>query len=136
MPRSEPDRLTPLRDGLDLVLLDVSYADGTPTGTRCWSAGTTAADRRVRDVATIGTDGDRTAYDALYDPDAPATCCRWSTVGDRRGLRFVKEPDAELPVDAAPGIGAEQSNTSVVFEDAASSRCSAGSRPGSTRTSS
>ena len=73
------------------------------------------------DVATIGADGDRTAYDALYDPAAATYLLTLvdssATVDD---LRFSKEPDVTLPMDSAPRVsGAEQSNTSVVFEEEA-----------------
>ena len=67
------------------------------------------------------SDGDRTAYDALYDP-AAAQYLLWlvdgsTVVGD---VKFTKEPDVVLPLQAAPRVsGAEQSNTSVVFEEAA-----------------
>ena len=72
-------------------------------------------------VATIGADDDRTAYDALYDPAAAKYLLSLidssATVGD---VRFSKEPDVTLPLDAAPRVsGAEQSNTSVVFEEEA-----------------
>jgi maltokinase len=66
-------------------------------------------------------DDDRTAYDALYNPaDAKYLLSLFdssATVGD---VRFSKEPDATLPLDAAPRVtSAEQSNTSVIFEEEA-----------------
>jgi maltokinase len=99
---------------LDLVLLDVSYADG---GTERYQVlvghGMDGPDAR----ATIGPDGDRTAYDALFDPAAAQYLL---SLIDRDaevdGVRFAKEPGAELPVAAPAKVsGAEQSNTSVIF---------------------
>src|SRR4029077_16119291 len=83
-----------------------------------WDAGPI---EEYADVATVGAEDDRAAYDALYNPadakyllslvDSPAT------VGD---VRFTKEPEATLPLEAAPRVtSAEQSNTSVIFEDEA-----------------
>ena len=74
-----------------------------------------------RTVATIGADEDRTAYDALYNPaDAKyllSLVDSSATVGD---VRFGKEPGVTLPLDAAPRVSsAEQSNTSVIFEEEA-----------------
>ena len=119
-----------LRDGLDLVLLDVVYANGAKDRYQVlvrWDDG--AAGQRTEaghgDVAAIGVAsapaGDRTAYDALYDPATAqyllSQIDRSASVGP---LRFTKEPGVELPMTAAPRvIGAEQSNTSVVFGDAA-----------------
>ena len=65
---AEPARTVALRDDLDLVLLDVSYADGSSERYQVvvrWDDG--AADA---DAATIGTVGGRVARDALFDPDA------------------------------------------------------------------
>jgi maltokinase len=69
-------------------------------------------------VATIGADGDRTGYDALYDPSATRHLLGLidsdAVVGS---VKFEREPDVTLPLDAAPRVfDAEQSNTSVVFE--------------------
>jgi maltokinase len=114
-----------LRDDLDLALLDVDYTDGSTERYQLlirWDSGPIDEYNQVATIGTIVDDrGERTAYDALYDPGAArellALVDRSATVGP---LRFVKEPDAQLPVDKAPRISsAEQSNTSVVFEDAA-----------------
>jgi maltokinase len=108
--------VVPLRGDLDLVLLDAEFTDGTSHRYQVlirWDgAGGTGAG-----AATIGTAGVHTAYDALYDPSAAryllSLVDRSTSVGP---LRFLKEPGAELPLDAAGRvIGAEQSNTSVVF---------------------
>ena len=117
----EPAVVTTLADDLDLVLLDVSYTDGSSERYQVivrWDSGPID---EYSTVATIGSDGDRTAYDALYDP-AAAQYLLWlvdgsTVVGD---VKFTKEPDVVLPLQAAPRVsGAEQSNTSVVFEEAA-----------------
>src|SRR5690242_10993555 len=118
---AQPAVVVSLRDDLELVLLDVTYANGPADRYQVivrWDAGPI---EEYADVATIGAEGDRTAYDALYNPaDAKyllSLVDSSATVGD---LRFVKEPDVALPVDAAPRVtSAEQSNTSVIFEDRA-----------------
>ena len=110
------DEVVTLRDGLDLVLLDAEYTDGTSARYQLlvrWDDGA--------GTATIGVMGDRTAHDALYDPAAAqyllSLVDESASVGP---LRFGKEPGALLPTDAVGRvIGAEQSNTSVVFGDAA-----------------
>ena len=128
---AEPAVVVSLREDLDLVLLDVTYTDGRPERYQVivrWDSG--AADAATSsggpiveflNVATIGADDDRTAYDALYNPaDAKyllSLIDSSSTVGD---VRFGKEPDVTLPLDAAPRVSsAEQSNTSVIFEEKA-----------------
>jgi maltokinase len=123
---AKPAVTVSLRDDLDLVLLDVSYSAGTSERYQIivqWND--SGPIEEYADVATIGTDGDRTAYDALYDPTAGqyllSLIDRSATVGeDDAAVRFEKEPDATLPLDIAPRLmGAEQSNTSVVFEQEA-----------------
>jgi maltokinase len=111
--------VVPLRGDLDLVLLDVDFTDGTSHRYQLlvrWDGGSDEAG-----IATIGPSGVHTAYDALYDPAAAQYLLllidQSATVGP---LRFLKEPGVDLPLDAAGRvIGAEQSNTSVVFSDAA-----------------
>lgn len=103
-----------LSDGLDLALLDASYADGTSARYQLlirWS------DDAHGDTARIGSAGSRTAYDALYDPAAARQLLELVDASAAVGpLRFVKEPGEPLPTHAQGRvIGAEQSNTSVVF---------------------
>jgi maltokinase len=128
---AEPAAVVSLRDDLDLVLLDVSYVDGPveryqvivrwdSRAARAATSSPSPIDEYL-DLATIGMDGDRSAYDALYSPEDAKYLLSLidssSTVGD---VRFGKEPDADLPVDAEARVSsAEQSNTSVVFEDRA-----------------
>ncbi|MGZ6778077.1 MAG: maltokinase N-terminal cap-like domain-containing protein [Mycobacterium sp.] len=118
---AEPAVVVPLRDNLELVLLEASYTEGPSELYQVlvrWDSGPI---EEYADVATIGVDGDRTAYDALYNPgDAKFLLSLFDsshTVGD---VRFEKEPDAVLPADAAPRVASvEQSNTSVIFEERA-----------------
>jgi maltokinase len=112
----EPAHTDALREDLDLVLLDVAYSDGTSDRYQVivrWDRGPI----EKYAGATIGTDGDRTAYDGLYNP-ADATYLlsladSSTTIG---GVHFGKEPDVILPLDTPPRVtSAEQSNTSVLF---------------------
>jgi maltokinase len=111
-----------LRDDLDLVLLDVSYTDGSSERYQVMVLWNVEPIEEFADAAIIGTDGDRTAYDALYDPSAGQYLLSLidmsATVGaPDQAVRFLKEPDATLPLDMAPRLlGVEQSNSSVVFE--------------------
>jgi maltokinase len=120
-----PTVVAALRDDLDLVLLDVDYADGATERYQVlvrWDGG--AGDEignEFLDVATIGAEDGRTAYDALYHP---ADDTYLLSLVDRSAeigpVRFTKEPDVELPLDVAPRVtSAEQSNTSVIFEEQA-----------------
>jgi maltokinase len=128
---AQPAVVVSLRDDLDLVLLDVAYGVGPAERYQVivrWDTGATDAATsngspsfEFLNVATIGSDDDRTAYDALYNPaDAKyllSLVDSSATVGD---VRFGKEPGVTLPLDAAPRVtSAEQSNTSVIFEEEA-----------------
>jgi maltokinase len=122
---ARPGEVVSLRDDLDVVLLDVDYTDGSSERYQILIRWDTGPIDEYNAVATIGTvvdeQSERTAYDALYDPGAAKELLSLIDQSAWVGpLRFLKEPEAELPMDAAPRVSsAEQSNTSVVFEDAA-----------------
>ncbi|MBB3748670.1 maltokinase [Mycolicibacterium sp. BK634] len=110
-----------LRPGLDLILLDVGYTDGSSERYQIVVQWDSAPLAEYDTVATIGSDEDHTAYDGLYDPSSAQFLLSLVDSGATIGsLTFTREPDVTLPVEAAPRVsGAEQSNTSVVFDDQA-----------------
>jgi len=111
--------VVPLRDGLDLVLLDADYTDGTSERYQVLVGRGVAVPPQYADLATIDTDGP--AVDALYDPASAEYLLRLIAASASTGaVRFGAEPGVQLPVgESARVIGGEQSNTSVVFGDAA-----------------
>jgi maltokinase len=117
----EPVAVTPLCDNLDHVVLAVTYADHGEERYQILVGWDHAPVDEFKAVATIGADGGRTGYDALFDEHAVGQLLTLISSGARVGdLRFVPEPDATLPVDApARVVDTEQSNTSVIFDRAA-----------------
>jgi maltokinase len=104
-----------LRPELDLMLVDVSYTDGSSERYQIvveWDSSPIAANgARINDAA----------FDGLQDPASAqyllALMDEGATVGD---LTFTKEPGVTLPLEVTPRVSkAEQSNTSVVFGDQA-----------------
>jgi maltokinase len=117
----EPAVVTHLPDGLDHVLLDAHYADGGAERYQVFVGWNLDVAAELSAAAFIGADGDRTASDALYDErSAQRLLALIDTGAVVDGVRFVPEPGVALPVDAPARVGgAEQSNTSVVFDSAA-----------------
>ncbi len=112
-----PAVVTALRDGLDLMLIDATYADGATERYQVLVAWDTAPVAEYAELAHIGSDGGRVGYDALYDPAAMLFLLSLiAGSAARDDVVFRAEPLAELPVDAPPRVlSAEQSNTSVIF---------------------
>ena len=130
---AEPVVVTPLRDDLDHVILDVSFAEGGDHQLYQVIVGWdhVPADE-FETVATIGADGGRIAYDALFDEKASQFLLHLIADGAQVGdLTFVPEPDALLPFDIPARVAeAEQSNTSVIFSRAAIFKLYRRIRPG------
>lgn len=103
---AEPALVVALRDDVDLLLLDVNYADGPG--------------ERYQLLLRRLADGE-TAFDAVGDPEVASLLLGLITQSATVGpVAFAAEPGAELPVgETSRVVGAEQSNTSVVFDEAA-----------------
>jgi maltokinase len=118
---ADPVAVTPLGPDLDHVLLRASYADGGSEVYQVFLGWNRELPAEFLGLATIGGDGDRIGFDALFDEES----ARWllgliEAGADVDGLRFTPEPGARLPLDSpARVVDGEQSNSSVIFDTAA-----------------
>ncbi len=116
-----PDEVTRIRDDLDHVLLEARYADGGSERYQVFVGWDHNPVDEFQAVATIGSDHDRTGYDALFSEELAQHLLSLIQAGEHIGpLRFEPEPGVVLPVRApARVLEGEQSNTSVVYDTAA-----------------
>lgn len=109
---ARPATVVALDGDLDLVVLRVEYTDGAAEIYQVlvrWDSGA--------ESARIGSDGHRTGFDAMVDPQAAGRLLALVDASDQiDGVRFRREPGADLgPGTPVRVLRAEQSNTSVVF---------------------
>ena len=118
---AQPAVVVPLGRDIDLMLIDTTYACGPAERYQVLVKWADLPLADVPAVATIGSDGDRFGYDALFDPSSARQLMSLFDSSATRGeVVFTKEPGVDLPVDAPPKVSsAEQSNTSVIFGTAA-----------------
>lgn len=111
---------TRLPGGTDVrvTLLDVDGADGGTERYQLLVGRRTGELEQRLEHAVIGQVDDVVAYDAVHDHDAMAALLGLlATGGDVEGLHFTNAGDID-PGWTSRVLGAEQSNTSVVFGDA------------------
>ena len=117
-----PVTVTTLGDDVAHVVVEVTFTDGSSSQRyQIFVGWDQPPPPEFAGVATIGADGERTGYDALYNETTARYLLDLIARGAAAGpLRFVPEPEATLPLDAPARVGdTEQSNTSVVFDSAA-----------------
>lgn len=102
---------------LDLVLLRVEFADGRTAEDYQLLVGRRRLLSSNLYDKVIGVVGDTMAYDALWDPYvANWLLAELANAGTHEGLRFVREPDAEVPRRITSRVLSEDSiKTSLAY---------------------
>ena len=91
------------------MLLDVSYTDGSSERYQIAVAWDSGPISEYSTVATIGADGDRTGYDALYDPSAVQFLLSLIAGGKNIGdISFQPEPDVTFYLAVDPEVAYER----------------------------
>jgi len=101
-----------------LVVARVSYDDGSTESYQLLLAATKGAVEQRLEHALLGDHEGRLVYDAVHDPAASSALLEHLAAGGRvDDLSFVRAADIDATL---PGrvLGAEQSNTSLVYGDA------------------
>ena len=116
---ADPAQVVQLGGGLQLVLIDADYTDGTTDRYQVLVSWDVDMAPEYAQIAMIGTHDGHTAYDALYDVAATRVLLSLIDSSARRGeVTFTPEPGVPLPVRADSRVSeAEQSNTSVIVEE-------------------
>ncbi|MQA25228.1 MAG: phosphotransferase [Micromonosporaceae bacterium] len=111
---------------LEHAVIEVSYADeGGPERYQLFLGYRRQLPEKLEHVRIAELPGGRTAYDALWDDGLADSLLRFMATGAGFGdgaLGFAAEPDAEIPhgdLVSSRVPDAEQSNTSVVYAEAA-----------------
>jgi len=117
--QTDPFLVVELGGGLQLVLIDAGYTDGTTDRYQVIVSWDVDMAPEYAQIAMIGTHDGHTAYDALYDAAANRVLLSLIDSSARRGeVTFTSEPGVPLPVRADSRVSeAEQSNTSVIVEE-------------------
>ena len=119
MASADPALVVQLGGGLQLVLIDAGYTDGTADRYQVIVSWDVDMAPEYAQIAMIGTHDGHAAYDALYDAAATRVLLSLIDSSARRGeVTFTPEPGVPLPVRADSRVSeAEQSNTSVIVEE-------------------
>ncbi len=112
--------VTTIDDSLDHVVLNVAFDDGFAERYQVFVGWDRVIPEEYVGVSVIGDIDGRTACDALYDESACQAILELMRAdATRDSVRFVRESADDLEFANSRVSDAEQSNTSVIFDDLA-----------------